>query len=127
LPHNIFVQAGAELGYTGLFAFLLLIGYTFVTNYRTRRLAGRSPGNRFLFCMAYGLDGALVGYLVSGFFVTVLYYPYFWINFAMTVALHRAAMEQWGRARQAVLPPQATLRRAGSQGRVLPPALRSET
>jgi hypothetical protein len=37
--------------------------------------------------MAYGLDGALVSYLVAGFFVTVLYYPFFWINLALTVAL----------------------------------------
>jgi hypothetical protein len=41
--------------------------------------------------MAQGLDCSLVGYLVAGFFVTVLYYPFFWINLAMTVALHNAA------------------------------------
>ena len=29
--------------------------------------------------------------MVSGFFVTVLYYPYFWINLAMTVALNTVA------------------------------------
>jgi putative inorganic carbon (HCO3(-)) transporter len=127
LPHNIFVQASSELGYTGLFAFLLLIGYTFVTNYRTRKLARRLPGNRFLVSMAYALDGALVGYLVTGFFVTVLYYPYFWINFAMTVALRRAASEQWRRAGEAVLQPQAILRRAGGQGRVTPPRWRLGT
>jgi hypothetical protein len=44
--------------------------------------------------MAHGLDAALWGYLASGFFVTVLYYPFFWINFAMTVALHRAALNK---------------------------------
>jgi putative inorganic carbon (HCO3(-)) transporter len=122
LPHNVFVQASAELGYTGLFAFLLLIGYTFVTNYRTRKLAHRFSGSWFVFCMAHALDGALVGYLVSGFFVTVLYYPYFWINFAMTVALHRAATEQWRRAGQSALSPQAILPRVGSQGGVTLPA-----
>jgi hypothetical protein len=53
------------------------------------------PGaNLFLFEMAHGLDAALIGYLASGFFVTVLYYPFFWINFAMTVALHRAALNK---------------------------------
>jgi hypothetical protein len=44
--------------------------------------------------MAHGLDAALIGYLASGFFITVLYYPFFWINFAMTVALHRAALNK---------------------------------
>ena len=47
--------------------------------------------NWFVYYMAHGLDGALVGFIVSGLFVTVLYYPYFWINFAMTVALNGIA------------------------------------
>jgi O-antigen ligase len=99
LPHNIFIQAWAEMGYVGLTAFLLLIAATFVLNYRTRNLASRMPGGgRFLFYSAHGLDGALVGFLVSGFFVTVLYYPFFWINLAMTVALHAAARREAARA-----------------------------
>jgi len=103
LPHNIFVQAGSELGYAGLLAFVLLIAYTFVINHRTRKLARRLPSGEFLNGMAHGLDGALIGYLVSGFFVTVLYYPYFWINLAMTVALHRAATNQCVHAVEAVV------------------------
>lgn len=91
LPHNIFIEAVAELGYSGLIAFLLLIGATFHINRQSRRIAASLPGdNGFLVHMGYGLDGALVGYLASGFFVTVLYYPYFWINLAQTVALNVA-------------------------------------
>jgi O-antigen ligase len=91
LAHNIFIQAGAELGVTGLLAFVALIVWTFVLNRDTRRVAGLIPERgRFAYYMAHGLDGAMVGFLVSGFFVTVLYYPYFWINLAMTVALNRA-------------------------------------
>jgi O-antigen ligase len=96
LPHNIFVQAGSELGYTGLLVFGVLIFYTFVINARTRKLARELPEGAFLFGMANGLDGALVGYLVSGFFVTVLYYPFFWINLALTVALHKATKHELG-------------------------------
>ena len=44
--------------------------------------------------MSHGLDAALIGYLACGFFVTVLYYPFFWINLAMTVALHNAAVNK---------------------------------
>ncbi len=40
--HNIFVQAGAELGYTGLVAFLLLIGCTIQQNTRSRAHATRA-------------------------------------------------------------------------------------
>ena len=92
LPHNMFIEAGAEMGYSGLLAFIALIGCTFAVNRNTRRTL-RLEGERghFMTVMAHGLDGALVGCLVSGFFVTVLYYPFFWINLAMTVALNRAA------------------------------------
>lgn len=93
MTHNIFLEAGSELGYAGLAAFLALIGCTFVINSRTRKLAASIPDRgRFMFFMAHGLDGALVGFMASGFFTTVLYYPFFWINFAMTVALHNAVL-----------------------------------
>jgi O-antigen ligase len=92
LSHNIFIEAGSELGLTGLASFLTLIWCTFQINRRTRRIAGKFGGKgEFMFRMAQGLDGALVGFIASGCFVTVLYYPYFWINFAMTVALNNAA------------------------------------
>jgi putative inorganic carbon (HCO3(-)) transporter len=113
LSHNIFVQVGAELGYTGLLAFLLMIVAKFRVNSQTRRLARTTPGdNRFFHAMALGLDGAMVGYLASGFFVTVFYYPYFWINLAMTIALNRSMVRRVGetrrnRGRRSPCPPSA--------------------
>lgn len=94
LPHNIIIEAGAELGALGLAGFFAMVISTFVVNARTRRLA-RSMGERgrFLAAMGHGLDVALVGFFVSGQFVTVLYYPFLWINLALTVALHRAARD----------------------------------
>ena len=91
LPHNIFIQAGAELGYSGLFALFALIGASFLVNRGTRLLSMPPGGSRFIYLMAHGLDGAMVGFIASGFFVTVLYYPFFWINLAMTAALRNAA------------------------------------
>ena len=74
LPHNIFIEAGAEMGYTGLAGFVGLIGATLWVNRRTRKIAKSIPGggNRFLHDTAHGLDGAMIGFLASGFFVTVL-------------------------------------------------------
>jgi O-antigen ligase len=94
LPHNIFIQASAELGYTGLAAFLGLIGVTLGLNRRTRRRAARAANGHFIFLMAHSLDAALMGFLASGFFVTVLYYPFFWINLSMTVALNEVARRE---------------------------------
>ncbi|HEX2188292.1 MAG TPA: O-antigen ligase family protein, partial [Longimicrobiaceae bacterium] len=95
LPHNIFIEAVAELGYVGLFALVLLIGATFVVNFKTRKVLKTLPGdNAFLHQMAHGLDGAMLGFMGGGFFVTVLYYPFLWVNLAMTVALHVAALQK---------------------------------
>jgi putative inorganic carbon (hco3(-)) transporter len=94
VAHNIFIQCMAELGYTGLAVFLLLIIATPTINYRTRKLARAGPDpamNSFLVRISFALDEAMLCYLIAGFFVTVLYYPFFWINLALTVALHAVA------------------------------------
>jgi putative inorganic carbon (hco3(-)) transporter len=110
LPHNIFIEAGAELGLTGLALFFGLIGITLYTNYRTRKLAKMlGPPGGFTTAMAHGLDAAMIGYLAAGFFVTVLYYPFFWINLALTVSLHNAIVN---RTRGLTKPPARTPMRA---------------
>lgn len=123
LPHNIFIEAGAELGYSGLVGFLALIGCTFVVNSRTRKLARQFHGESGLFFtrMAHGLDGALVGFLASGFFVTVLYYPFFWINLAMTVGLNNAAVKAFAERRP--LPARHGFVRGRGDGRAPAPAV----
>jgi O-antigen ligase len=86
--HNIFIQAGSEPGFPGLFLVIALIIGTFVLNARTRALLGQQPDSGFLCQITLGLDAGMIGYLVSAQFVTVLYYPYLWIAIALTVALH---------------------------------------
>jgi len=101
VPHNIFIEAGAELGYTGLGAFVFLIGVNLLVNARTRRMTrGKTDASaRLSFWLSHGFDAALVGYLVNGFFVTVLYYPFFWINLTMSVALSEVTRRCHGAAR----------------------------
>jgi len=91
VSHNIFVQCASELGLAGLCVLLTIIIASFVVNRRTRGLAAQLPDGVFLDQMARGLDAAFVGFIVSGSFVTVLYYPYLWVNLAMTAALYKAA------------------------------------
>ena len=92
LPHNIFIRAAAELGLVGLFCFLLLVISVFVTNARTRKLALRFD-DKLMYCLSYGLDYGLIGYLAAGFFVSVLYYPFFWVQMAMVVALNNVMVK----------------------------------
>ncbi len=89
LPHNFFIEALAELGYTGLLSLCFLLFGSFWMNARTRALARRlGKEGRLAEQLGWGFDGGLIGFIVSGFFVTVLYYPYLWVNLGMTVALH---------------------------------------
>lgn len=99
VQHNIFVEAASELGFPGLLLFIALIGYTFWENRRTRHITkvGGSNPNRFIYYMAHGFDGALIGYLVSGFFVTILFYPYFWVNLAFTMSLAMVSRQRQSR------------------------------
>ena len=92
--HNIFIQATSELGLIGLTGFLLMILYAFISNARTRKMAEKLD-NRLLFYLAHGLDAGLVGYLVAGSFVTVLYYPFFWIQVTMIAMLNNVTRKQY--------------------------------
>lgn len=96
VPHNYLVEAGSELGFTGLFVFVGMTGVYFWQNARTRKRVSVKSGSpdRFLWAMTYGLDGAMIGFLASGFFVTVLYYPYYWMNMALSMALARVVQTQ---------------------------------
>ena len=92
--HNIYIQAASELGITGLIFFLFLIFYAFVNNNRTRKMASEID-NKLLFNLAYGLSAGLIGYLVAGTFVTVLYYPFFWVQIAMIVMVNSITKKKW--------------------------------
>jgi putative inorganic carbon (hco3(-)) transporter len=90
LVHNIYIECMSELGYLGLSVFILLIVYTVKINFETMRIS-INKNRLFLYNTAKSLNLALVAYLVAGLFVTVLYYPYFWINLAMTVCTNNVA------------------------------------
>jgi len=92
--HNIFIECMSELGYSGLILFILLIISTFKNNLETIQIAKENK-NDFICNLAKGFNGALVAYLVTGFFVTVLYYPFFWINLAMTVSTNNIATKKY--------------------------------
>jgi hypothetical protein len=64
-------------------------------NTRKVRKLSRGKEDQFLAIMSYGFDAALLGFLGSGFFITVLYYPYFWIHCALTTCLHTAAQKKF--------------------------------
>jgi len=111
--HSLYFSILAELGLAGALIFLALAQY----NIRDTRLvmaqcaiwgrrrrpsqgtpspAADSPIGRNVNkarCYAHAVGASMVGYLVSGIFLSVFSYPHFWILTAVTVALRGATAE----------------------------------
>lgn len=95
LPHSIYIQALSELGTLGFLAFLWVAFKAWRMNSATARRVqvegkGRQPLEWFF---ARGLNLCLVGYLVSGAFLTVLYYPHLWFLIGMSAGLSVATAQ----------------------------------
>jgi O-antigen ligase len=93
MPHNIFVQAAAETGLLGLGLYVAMIVYCFAMHWSIRRHSVASK-DRETELLSRGLDGALIGFLISASFVSVLYYPYFWIHAALATSLYNVVRRE---------------------------------
>ena len=97
LPHNIFVQVGTDAGLVGLFIYLGLLVSVFSANRSIRRSLGQVDGH-WLPALSYGFDAAMVGFLVAGQFVTIAYYPFMWVQLAISVSAATVAAEIAGKS-----------------------------
>lgn len=84
LPHNIFIQVGTDAGFIALFFFIFLIIYSLTTAASIARNEKYTPLDRGI---AAGLGFGVLGYLIAGQFVTVTYYPFFWVHLSFIVAM----------------------------------------
>jgi O-antigen ligase len=91
-PHSIYIQSLSELGLLGTIPLILLWVQFFRLNKNTRaRLTELgAPRRSYEFCLAYALDLAMIGYLASGAFLTVLYYPHQWVLLGIAVGFNVA-------------------------------------
>jgi O-antigen ligase len=89
LIHNMFLESGTQHGFVGMGVLISVLICTFYVNKRTRELA-KKQSDSFSAVISRGLDAGTIGLVVSASFVTVLYYPYVWIQVAFVAALHAA-------------------------------------
>lgn len=97
VSHSLYIQVLAESGLVGTIALAVILLLFFRLNARTRRLALTSAacGRRsFEYCLAFGLDLGMVGYLTSGAFLSVLYYPHLWVLLGLSVAINRCSINK---------------------------------
>jgi len=88
LPHNIFIQVGTDAGVIGLSIFLILIYRNLKITKDIRETCQRHEGApTYAPSVARGLALTTWGFVIAGQFNTVTYYPFLWINLALTVSL----------------------------------------
>jgi hypothetical protein len=97
--HSIYFTLLPELGLIGTILFLLLIKKNFDTIRRIRKYAhqelkySNAEQASYYDNISLGLLGAFVGYFFSGSFLSVLYYPHFWVFLALPLALEKSMHE----------------------------------
>jgi O-antigen ligase len=101
--HSLYFTLLPEFGIagTGLFAGMVITGVQWRRRLRRQaRAAQARPGltleqqeqARWLHQLSVGIDAALVGFLASGTFLSVLFYPHIWVLTAFTTAVSRVGM-----------------------------------
>ncbi len=88
LAHNTYLEIAAELGFPCLVVYLWLLWETYRGCELIRRVAFRLD-DRLSFSIATGLQGGLVGYLVSSFFLSSEYVKFFWFYVFISIAMIR--------------------------------------
>ena len=92
--HSSWMGVLAELGYVGLFLFVLIICNAFVACFRAQRLAKRDPSLQNLGKMAMAIEGALVVYCVGGTFLSHQYLELHWHMLALSMVVDRLVRER---------------------------------
>jgi probable O-glycosylation ligase (exosortase A-associated) len=92
--HSSWFGVMADLGFTGLVLFVLLIANGFRACLRAQRLAKRDPALQDLGKMAMAIEGALLVYCVGGSFVSDQYLEMHWHMLALSIAVDRLVRER---------------------------------
>src|SRR4029453_6030261 len=86
IAHNSFLEIAAEMGLPVLGVFLMLLASTFRTLGAVARLRG-GPETRELAGWAEGLRSGLLGFLVSGCFISAQYEKALWVAIFLAIAV----------------------------------------
>ena len=87
VSHNSVVEIFAELGYIGLFLYFYIMLTIYRVNRATKKLAVVSD-DRFSSAIASSLNLGLPAYFVCSLFISVQFYPFLYVQLAITAALN---------------------------------------
>ena len=100
LAHNTYLEVAAELGILSLLVYLFLILETYRSLRWTTELARRLKAP-LLYGVATGMQGGIVGFLVSSFFLSAEYVKVFWFYVFFSIVLVRVS-RAWARQQNKV-------------------------
>jgi O-antigen ligase len=96
--HNSTLEGAVELGIPAAALFLAMVALSFRMNFKTRRRArGKGDWGTVFTGMAWGLDAGMVALFLAGQFMSVLFYPMYWMAFGLTVALSEVSRQLKGK------------------------------
>jgi hypothetical protein len=90
--HNTYIRCLAELGVPGACLFIALIANAFLTLRRAARTAAGTSVEVDIRWDCFGLQIALIGYLVAGIFMGLTYIEEMWWFLCLPVCLERSAL-----------------------------------
>lgn len=92
--HNTVLEAFVDLGYPGGVLFLIMLLTAIVMNFKTaREMRGiDSVEARAVRAIAAGVNLGLLGTFIAAYFMSVLFYPMFWLAFALTSAMRHVSL-----------------------------------
>ncbi len=93
--HSIYFTVIAELGLLGLVFFVLIVYWIIKDNrFVIRKFRNTHQTNSLQFALSQSLMVSLLGYLLGGVFLSILYYPPLYIMAALTVALRNTVEKE---------------------------------
>jgi putative inorganic carbon (HCO3(-)) transporter len=97
--HNTSLQAFTELGWQGGILFHVGIGMALVMNRRSRKEMAELEGVKYdaIASVAQGVNLGLIGTFVASFFMSVLWYPMYWLAFSMSSVIRKIAIEAYNK------------------------------
>ncbi len=87
--HNAFTQISSELGWFGLAAFLTFLISPLRKLWAIERQMFANSDTSWMYYLSIGLQASIVGFMVSGFFVSVAYQWYIYFPIAYAICLRR--------------------------------------
>lgn len=90
--HSLYIEVISELGTLGALTVISILFFFFLIMGRVRKrlIADGASRQSWEFCLCSGLDLAMIGYLASGAFVSVFWYPHIWLLCGLAMGLNTA-------------------------------------